>query len=81
MLIRSLFFLATLTFAGAAHALTDSEAKAIASGETDARIEALVKAVAAADDKTTAFIQAMVDDTVKSPTAHREAETAKAHRG
>lgn len=37
----------------------------MASGETDARIEALGKAAAAADDKTAAFIQAMADDAVK----------------
>jgi urea transport system permease protein len=50
---------------GHAHALTAAEAHAIATGETDARIEALNKAVAAADDKTAAFIQAMADDAVK----------------
>ena len=37
----------------------------MAVGETDARIEALNKAVAAADDKTAAFIQALADDAVK----------------
>ncbi len=37
----------------------------MASGETDARIEALNRAVAAADDKTAAFIQALADDAVK----------------
>jgi urea transport system permease protein len=64
MLIRSIFLLAAL-LSGHAHALTAAEASAIATGETDARIEALNKAVAAADDKTAAFIQAMVDDAVK----------------
>ncbi|WP_422823249.1 urea ABC transporter permease subunit UrtB [Variovorax ureilyticus] len=48
-----------------AHALTADEAKSIASGDTEARVEALNKAVAAADDKTAAFIQAMSDDAVK----------------
>ena len=48
-----------------AHALTAAEALAIASGDADARVEALNKAVATADDKTAAFIQAMVDDAVK----------------
>ncbi|MBO9648999.1 MAG: urea ABC transporter permease subunit UrtB [Variovorax sp.] len=47
------------------HALTSDEAKAIASGDTEARISALNKAVAAADEKTAAFIQAMSDDAVK----------------
>ena len=64
MLIRSLFLLAAL-LSGHAHALTADEARAIATGETDARIEALNKAVAEADDKTAAFIQALADDAVK----------------
>ena len=64
MLIRSIFLLAAL-LSGHAHALTAAEARAIATGETDARIEALNKAVATADDKTAAFIQALVDDAVK----------------
>ena len=51
--------------AGPAHALTAAEATAIATGETDARIEALNKAMATADDKTAAFIQAMADGDVK----------------
>ena len=58
-----------LTFAllGAcsAQALTQGEARAIAAGETDSRIEALNKAVAAADDRTAAFIQALSDEAVK----------------
>ncbi len=37
----------------------------MAVGETDARIEALNKAVATADEKTAAFIQALSDDAVK----------------
>ena len=37
----------------------------IASGEPDARIDALNKAVTTADDKTAAFIQALNDDAVK----------------
>jgi urea transport system permease protein len=64
MLIRSIFLLAAL-LSGHAHALTAAEVRAIATGETDARIEALNKAVATADDKTAAFIQALVDDAVK----------------
>ncbi|WPC66171.1 urea ABC transporter permease subunit UrtB [Rhodoferax ferrireducens] len=48
-----------------AHSITADEAKAIASGEADARIEALNKAVATADDKTAAFLQALSDDAVK----------------
>ena len=51
---------------GMTHALTADEAKAIAIGDGDARIEALNKAVATADDKTAAFIQALADDAVKT---------------
>ncbi|NPC54796.1 urea ABC transporter permease subunit UrtB [Caenimonas soli] len=64
-MIKRLVLLAVLWTAASAQALTAAEARAIATGETDARIEALNKAVAAADDKTAAFIQALVDDAVK----------------
>ena len=64
-MIKRFVLLAVLCAAAAAHALTVDEAKAIATGETDTRITALAKAVAAADDKTAAFIQAMADDEVK----------------
>ena len=58
-------FAALLLVAAHAHALTADEAKAIATGETEDRVAALNKAVATADDKTTAFIQALTDDAVK----------------
>ncbi len=64
-MIKRFVLLAVLCAAAAAHALTADEAKAIATGETDTRIAALAKAVAAADEKTAAFIQAMADDEVK----------------
>ncbi|MBU1359847.1 MAG: urea ABC transporter permease subunit UrtB [Gammaproteobacteria bacterium] len=54
-----------LLLAGQARALTMEEARAIASGESQARIEALNKAVLTADEKTSAFIAAMADDSVK----------------
>jgi urea transport system permease protein len=65
MFVRSLVLIAAFLLAGSAHALTPAEAKAMAAGETDARIEALNKAIAAGDDKTAAFIQALADDAVK----------------
>jgi urea transport system permease protein len=66
MVRQKIFFLCTLfCIATDAHALSATEAKAIATGETDTRIEALNKAVINGDDKTTAFIQAMADDAVK----------------
>jgi urea transport system permease protein len=49
----------------AVQALTMDEAKSIAVGESDARIEALSKAVAQGNDKTAAYLQALADDVVK----------------
>jgi len=60
-----LALLAAALAASQAQALTPAQAKAMAVGEADARIQALNQAVAAADDKTAAFIQALSDDAVK----------------
>lgn len=57
--------LASMTLACAAHALTPDEALGMAVGESDARIEALAKALTQGDDKTAAFLQALADDAVK----------------
>jgi len=65
MLIRFLFLALTILLVPCAHALTAAEARGIAIGETEARIEALNKAIATADDKTAAFLQALADDAVK----------------
>ena len=65
LFLSSLFTACALVFGSSAHALTSAEALAIASGDADTRVEALNKAVVTADDKTAAFIQAMVDDAVK----------------
>jgi urea transport system permease protein len=64
--MKQFLLLLAAAFSLQAHALTPDEAKAMAVGESDARIEALNKAVAAADDKTAAFIQALADDAVKT---------------
>ncbi|MGI9150158.1 MAG: ABC transporter permease subunit, partial [Limnohabitans sp.] len=48
-----------------AWALTAAQTQALAVGETDARITALQQALAAPDEKTAAFLQAMADDAVK----------------
>jgi urea transport system permease protein len=48
-----------------AHALTAQDMRAMVDGETDARIEALGKAVVQADEKTVLFLQALADDAVK----------------
>jgi urea transport system permease protein len=63
--MKRLFFLLAAAVAVHAHALTAQEAAAIAVGESDARIEALNKAVVAGDDRTAAFLQALADDVVK----------------
>ena len=60
------FFLLMSFMAGSAFALSVDAAKAMAMGDTDARIAALAKAVAEEPDaKTAAFIQALADDAVK----------------
>jgi urea transport system permease protein len=64
--MKRLFLLLLLFALGPAHALTADEARAIAVGESDARIEALNKALGAADERTAAFIQALADDAVKT---------------
>ncbi len=66
MLIRFLFVIAAFFIAGQAHSLTPKEAKSIAIGELEARIEALNQALAGADDKTQAYLKALLDDTVKA---------------
>ncbi|WP_374352974.1 urea ABC transporter permease subunit UrtB [Limnohabitans sp.] len=48
-----------------AHALTADQALGMAVGESDARIEALAKAVAQGNEQTAAFLQALADDAVK----------------
>jgi urea transport system permease protein len=69
-MIQKIFYAALLSI-GLLHAmptvaLTAQEAQGMAIGESDARIEALNKALATADDKTAAFIQALSDDAVKT---------------
>jgi urea transport system permease protein len=67
MLLRHLLFaFLTLLTAAHAHALTADEVKGMALGETEARVAALAKAAAVADEKTAAFIQALSDDAVKT---------------
>ena len=49
----------------AAQALTMDEARGMAVGDSDARVEALAKAVAQGSEKTAVFLQALADDVVK----------------
>jgi urea transport system permease protein len=50
---------------GAAHALTQDEARAIAAGDNDDRIAALHKVLASGDPALAPFVQALRDDAVK----------------
>ena len=65
MPIRHLFIFASFLIGTHVHALTTAEAKALSIGETEARIEALNKAVVTADERTAAFLQALSEDAVK----------------
>ena len=65
MLTKFLLTIASISIAANAYALSQNEVLGIVLGESDARIEALNKAVSAADDKTAAFIQAIADDAVR----------------
>jgi urea transport system permease protein len=66
MRLRHLFLIATLFIAGTVHALSADEVKGITFGDVEARVMALNKAAADADEKTVAFIQALSDDAVKT---------------
>ncbi|NMM11728.1 MAG: urea ABC transporter permease subunit UrtB [Polaromonas sp.] len=65
-LLLLLKLLATFFIASQVHALTTQEVKSLVFGDTDARVEALNKSSAHADEKTAAFIQALSDDAVKT---------------
>ncbi len=54
-----------LALSAGAQALTPAQARAMAAGETDARIAALTQAMLVADERTAAFVQALSDDSVK----------------
>jgi urea transport system permease protein len=51
-------------------ALTAEQARALTLGDTDARVNALQKALASPDTQTTAFLQAMADDAIKVNGTH-----------
>jgi urea transport system permease protein len=63
--MRHYLAIAALLLATQVHALTADEVKGITVGETDARVEALAKAMTTADDKTATFLQAMSEEAVK----------------
>ena len=65
-MLRRLVLLFVLLGAGHAWALTPEQAGAIAAGDSDDRVAALNAAVASADLALGPFIQALLDDTVKT---------------
>ncbi len=54
-----------MLFIGQAHALTSSQARAIAAGDTDDRVAALNAAAAAGEPGLEAFVRALLNDAVK----------------
>ena len=57
--------LALLLGCGTSHALTATEVRTIAAGDTDARIDAINQSLAQADDRTAVFLQALAEGAVK----------------
>ena len=65
MKFRLPIVISALVFAASSYALTTEDAKSIAIGETDARIEALNKSMLSADDMLAAYLKAISEDSVK----------------
>ncbi|MBL0085786.1 MAG: urea ABC transporter permease subunit UrtB [Ideonella sp.] len=66
VLLRLLTLMVALCCASAVHALTAEQVGKIAAGESDDRIAALNQAVVSADPALVPFIQALLDDAVKT---------------
>jgi urea transport system permease protein len=64
-MFKKLVLFALFLIATSAYSITPEEVTGITIGETDARVQALAKAMLTADDKTAAFLQALSDDAVK----------------
>ena len=64
-MVKGALILGALYSFSVAQALTMDEARGIAVGESDARVEALAQAVSQGDEKTAAYLQALADDVVK----------------
>ena len=65
MLIRLFTLVFAFVFAASSYAFSVDDAKGIAIGDTDARIEALNKSMLSADDKLAAYLKALSEDAVK----------------
>jgi urea transport system permease protein len=64
-MVKGTLIASALCGLSAAQALTMDEARGMAVGESDARVEAIAKAVAQGSEKTAAYLQALADDVVK----------------
>jgi urea transport system permease protein len=66
MMIRTFLVSAAFLWSAGVHALTPDQARSMALGDTEARVEALQQAAANPDASTTRFIQALADDAVRT---------------
>ena len=64
-MFKRILLTATLLIATSAYSISTEDVKGITLGDTDARVQALAKAMLTADDKTASFLQALSDDAVK----------------
>ena len=64
-MLKGMWIASALWGLSAAQALTMDEARRMAVGESDARVEAISKAVAQGSENTAAYLQALADDVVK----------------
>lgn len=64
-IVSGVWIVVALCNGALAHALTMDQARGMAVGDNDARIEALAQAVAQGDAKTAGFLQALADDVVQ----------------
>ncbi len=64
--LRSVFAMLAVVLPLAAHALTPDQVRAMATGDNDARAEAIAKVAASGDPRAPAFFQALLDDAVKT---------------
>jgi urea transport system permease protein len=64
-MLKAAWMASALWGLSAAQALTMDEARRMAVGESDARVEAIAKAVAQGSEKTATYLQALADDVVK----------------
>ena len=64
-MFKRILLTATLLIATSSYSISTEDVKGITLGDTDARVQALAKAMLTADDETASFLQALSDDAVK----------------